>query len=113
MLVRDIKHPTPLYIKQASDKNGEEHRFNCLAWWLITSKSKEGLEEYLRKQNAQVHSKISDRLLKAKAWIWLSTLSNEHIRRLLESENKDQSALKLHLNQLKSTYRDHFNHVSH
>ncbi|WP_226648169.1 hypothetical protein [Microbulbifer variabilis] len=53
---------TPPLISSATDTNSESHRRNCLAWYLLCTRSRSEVREWLKKQSTNLAMDMRIRL---------------------------------------------------
>ena len=96
----------PPAITEQQNTSSNQHRVNCLAWWLTTKKNETGLAEYLKKQKPGALRALQQPLAHCKAWQWLQTKTPESIRRELWTlEAQEKELLRTELNTLRQKVR--------
>lgn len=93
----------PCFIEFAEDTSSHDHRQNCLAWWLVTTKSSAELTEYVNKQKHLKTDEFRDRLERCLAWWMLTRLNLAQVHADLLAMNSGQAErMRAHLNQLRA-----------
>lgn len=97
----------PRFITHPENSYSEDHRLNCLAWWLVTSKTLAELAHYQQTQKTPVLELLQPRIDRCEAWHLLMTCSPAQIRgKLASMEKTKQHNLRAWLNQMRAEARE-------
>lgn len=110
MLVRILRSPLPLiyaekphFITDPDDPNGTDFRQDCLAYWLLTTKTHTTFSEYLSNQRQATIAGFLPHLARCIAWHWLINKTPQQIRAHLTSVPEPmREYLRASLNELRS-----------
>lgn len=93
----------PPFITDTDNSSGKEHLHNCMAWWLASTKTHAQVKEFLNDQRLVIQESLQNPIDRCYAWIWLLTLSPQHIRERLDCmKQEDAGQFRHYLNR----YRD-------
>lgn len=105
----------PPFLRHPEDRYSDEHRQNCLAWHLVNRWTDSEVNTWLDKKNKVARIEVERRLMRCKAWVWLTTADSQRIRNSLAMEQLKADAgqanaralvfLREALNELRPIYR--------
>lgn len=98
----------PLFVQNAMDTNSDNHRANCLAWWLASTKTQQGINDFLASQRSATQADLRRRLTRCKAFLWLVNHTEDAIHRALATLPKhEQEPLAAALNEQQYQLQHH------
>lgn len=111
--VTDKTLTAPSFIREPEDANSLQHMRNCMAWWLVKTKTHTQIEVFCQSQSTANREALREPLIRCYAWVWLLTLPPTEIRhRLRKVSHEQQDLYRFYLNQYREQTEKEINNAN-